>query len=69
MKPSFASPDDTLKIGEFSFILAEAAMKLKILPEAGDDIIVACAFVSISINPLLFKVFILKKDLDTAKSA
>lgn len=43
------------QIGEFSFILAEAAVKLKILPLAGYDIIVACSFISISINPLLFK--------------
>lgn len=43
------------QIGEFSFILAEEAMKFKILPDDGYDIIVACALVSISINPLLFK--------------
>lgn len=43
------------QIGEFSFILAEAAVKLEILPDVGYDIIVACALVSISINPLLFR--------------
>lgn len=43
------------QIGEFSFILAEEAMKVNILPDAGYDIIVACALISISINPLLFK--------------
>lgn len=43
------------QIGEFSFILAEEAMKFDILPDDGYDLIVACSFVSISINPLLFK--------------
>jgi monovalent cation:H+ antiporter-2, CPA2 family len=43
------------QIGEFSFILSEEAMRYNLLPRAGYDIIVACALVSISINPLLFK--------------
>lgn len=43
------------QIGEFSFILSEEAMKFDILPDEGYDLIVACSFVSISINPLLFK--------------
>jgi monovalent cation:H+ antiporter-2, CPA2 family len=43
------------QIGEFSFILAEEAMRYNLLPTAGYDILVACALVSISINPLLFK--------------
>ncbi len=43
------------QIGEFSFILAEEAMNLKILPEDGFDILVACALISISLNPLLFQ--------------
>lgn len=51
------------QIGEFSFILSEEAMKYKILPDAGYDIIVACAIVSISINPLLFHLVKLKKNL------
>lgn len=42
------------QIGEFSFILSEEALKLKILPDDGFDIIVACALISIAINPLLF---------------
>lgn len=42
------------QIGEFSFILASAAIKYKILPDEGYDIIVACALVSITINPFLF---------------
>jgi CPA2 family monovalent cation:H+ antiporter-2 len=43
------------QIGEFSFILSEEALKLKILPDDGFDIIVACALISIAANPLLFK--------------
>lgn len=46
------------QIGEFSFILAEQAMHLKILPDAGYDLLVSCAFVSISLNPLLFRMFL-----------
>lgn len=42
------------QIGEFSFILAEEAMRLKLLPDEGYDLLVACAIVSISLNPLLF---------------
>lgn len=42
------------QIGEFSFILSEEAMRYRLLPTAAYDIIVACALVSISINPLLF---------------
>lgn len=43
------------QIGEFSFILAEEAMHLDLIPEAGFDIIVACALISISLNPLFFQ--------------
>jgi CPA2 family monovalent cation:H+ antiporter-2 len=42
------------QIGEFSFILAEEAMNFNLLPEVGFDVIVACALISISINPLIF---------------
>lgn len=43
------------QIGEFSFILAEEALKFHMLPDTAYDIIVACALISISLNPLLFK--------------
>lgn len=43
------------QIGEFSFILSEEALKLKILPDDGYDIIVASALISIALNPLLFE--------------
>ena len=45
------------QIGEFSFILAEEALKLHMLPEEGFDIIVACALVSIALNPPLFRLY------------
>lgn len=43
------------QIGEFSFILAEEALKLKILPDEGYDIIVAVGIISLALNPLLFR--------------
>src|SRR6185295_19074100 len=43
------------QIGEFSFILADQAHKLKILPQAGQSVLVAAALLSISLNPLLFR--------------
>ncbi len=43
------------QIGEFSFILAEQATLLNLLPDTGYDIIVICAFFSICLNPLFFK--------------
>lgn len=58
------------QIGEFSFILAEEAIKFDVFPDEGFDVIVACALVSISINPLFFKIFdwlqfyIKKKNVD-----
>jgi CPA2 family monovalent cation:H+ antiporter-2 len=43
------------QVGEFSFILGSLAREHELLPSAGYDVIVACAIVSISINPLLFR--------------
>lgn len=43
------------QIGEFSFILAEEALQLELLPDAGYDLLVACALVSISLNPIFFR--------------
>ena len=45
------------QVGEFSFILAEEASRLKILPDAGYDVIVAAAFLSISLNGLICQQF------------
>ena len=41
--------------GEFSFILAETSYKLNLLSAEGTDLIIAGAFISIMLNPLLFK--------------
>jgi CPA2 family monovalent cation:H+ antiporter-2 len=43
------------QIGEFSFILAALGMQLGVLPQAGMDVLVAAAIVSIGVNPLLFR--------------
>ncbi len=45
------------QIGEYSFILAEEGSRLQILPDNAYDILVACAFISIVINPFLFQFF------------
>lgn len=42
------------QIGEFSFILAELGVGLKLLPEQGRDLILAGAILSIVLNPLIF---------------
>jgi CPA2 family monovalent cation:H+ antiporter-2 len=42
------------QIGEFSFILAGLGLALKLLPEAGRDLILAAAILSIMANPALF---------------
>ncbi|PTE08308.1 YbaL family putative K(+) efflux transporter [Mesorhizobium helmanticense] len=42
------------QIGEFSFILAELGVGLKLLPEQGRDLILAGAILSILLNPLMF---------------
>ena len=43
------------QIGEFSFILAELGIRLGLLSEEGRSIILAGALISISINPLVFR--------------
>ena len=43
------------QIGEFSFILAEAAKGLKLMPGEGHAVLVAAAILSISVNPFLFR--------------
>lgn len=44
------------QIGEFSFILAELGIRLKVLPEEGRSFVLAGALISIALNPLLFEV-------------
>jgi len=43
------------QIGEFSFILAAMGAELGILPVQAQNILVAAAIISITLNPLLFK--------------
>jgi CPA2 family monovalent cation:H+ antiporter-2 len=43
------------QIGEFSFILADVSRKLELLPEQGHTVLVACAVLSIGLNPFLFR--------------
>ncbi|HEY1108546.1 MAG TPA: cation:proton antiporter, partial [Opitutaceae bacterium] len=43
------------QIGEFSFILGEMARMYDLMPDEGHHALVACAIVSISLNPWLFK--------------
>lgn len=45
------------QIGEFSFILADEAWRHHILSDKTYDLLVACAFTSIIINSLLFKLY------------
>jgi monovalent cation:H+ antiporter-2, CPA2 family len=42
------------QIGEFSFILANLGVELKVLPEDGRDLILAGAIMSIILNPFMF---------------
>ena len=42
------------QVGEFSFILAEFGVNLKLLPPQGRDLILAGAILSILLNPLMF---------------
>lgn len=45
------------QIGEYSFMLIEEGDRLNILPHNAYDIIVACALISIALNPILFQFF------------
>ena len=43
------------QIGEFSFILADLGKKFNLMPEEGQNVLVAAAIISITLNPLLFR--------------
>ena len=43
------------QIGEFSFIVGEMANSLGLMPGAGNNVLVAGAIVSISLNPIIFR--------------
>jgi CPA2 family monovalent cation:H+ antiporter-2 len=42
------------QVGEFSFLLADTAMKYKLMSEDSRSLLVAAAMISITLNPLLF---------------
>ncbi|MFT3784876.1 MAG: cation:proton antiporter [Tepidisphaeraceae bacterium] len=44
------------QIGEFSFILSDLGRKSGLLGERGHNLLVACAIVSITLNPILFRI-------------
>jgi monovalent cation:H+ antiporter-2, CPA2 family len=43
------------QIGEFSFLLSQQAQSLNLMPQEGFSLVVTCALISITLNPLLFK--------------
>jgi CPA2 family monovalent cation:H+ antiporter-2 len=43
------------QIGEFSFILSDLARQHGLMPEAGHNVLVAAAIISITLNPLWFR--------------
>jgi CPA2 family monovalent cation:H+ antiporter-2 len=43
------------QIGEFSFILSDLARQHALMPDAGHNVLVAAAIISITLNPLLFR--------------
>jgi CPA2 family monovalent cation:H+ antiporter-2 len=43
------------QIGEFSFILSELARAHHLMPDSGHSVLIASAIISITINPLLFR--------------
>ncbi len=57
------------QIGEFSFILADQAVKFHLFPQVGADLLVACSLISISLNPVLFKMFKLGKEVGAPKQS
>lgn len=42
------------QIGEFSFLLANEAMRSNLLPPEGQSLLVACSILTIALNPMLF---------------
>jgi monovalent cation:H+ antiporter-2, CPA2 family len=43
------------QVGEFSFLLADEAIRHELLSDEGRSLLVACAIISITLNPLLFR--------------
>ncbi len=55
MRTGLAVAAGLAQIGEFSFIVAELGRELQLLPEEGYQLVLAGALLSISLNPLLFR--------------
>jgi len=53
-RTAFTISASLAEIGEFSFILATLAVSLKLLPPAGQSLVVAGSIFSIALNPLAF---------------
>ena len=55
IRAAFAVAVALAQIGEFSFILAALGMQLGVLPAEANNALVAVAIVSISLNPILYR--------------
>ncbi len=55
VKRAFSVAAGLAQIGEFSFILIGMGLTLGLLPEDGRDLILAGAFISIALNPVIFR--------------
>ncbi len=54
MKRALSVSSGLAQIGEFSFILVGMGVTLGMLPEEGRDLVLAGAFISIALNPVVF---------------
>jgi CPA2 family monovalent cation:H+ antiporter-2 len=55
LKTALTAAGGLAQIGEFSFIVADMARSLGLMPGTGNNVIVAGAILSISLNPLIFR--------------
>lgn len=55
LKTALMAAGALAQIGEFSFIVADVALKYELIPGEGQAILVAGAIISITVNPYLFK--------------
>ena len=57
------------QIGEFSFILVELGVGLRLLPTEGRDLVLAGALLSITLNPLVFAGIRVLRDRSSPRTA
>ena len=55
MKTALTLAAGLAQIGEFSFIVAEMAKSLALMPATGHNVVVGAAIISIGLNPLIFR--------------